>query len=46
MTYCKICGLPVFRELPLMCKSCDGSMCDCCDRNVCEDCIEEDGEEE
>ena len=46
MITCKICNLPVFRELPLMCKSCDGNMCESCDENVCGDCIEKDGEEE
>jgi hypothetical protein len=41
LNYCKNCDAPVFREPPLMCNSCDGSMCEPCTKNLCAYCLDE-----
>jgi hypothetical protein len=37
---CENCGGLIFRERPLCCNSCDGSMCEPCDKDLCEACVE------
>ena len=43
MYECKCCGRNFYRELPLICDFCDGSMCEDCKMELCPDCF--DGEE-